>query len=942
MAESLNLQQFSSSGIYTLEIDQSSNISLPLSTGRLIIGNSRKGPINSIVFIPDLRTRNFVFGDKDPYLENRGCFFHRAIEVALREGPVFAMNVGPIDDTLDKAYFSTFNTEVATGNTSIVPLQDGYSKFFNTQKLWFASDKQLTRVKNLSDDLEGTPEVNKILSFANLGKKPVTIFTQKAQVLGYDVTIQEWFGSLAEQIPVPSFAHPRDYVSDFFIDVIVVEGLYTDYLALSKDPVYGKYFSAQGLRKSLINEFLQLKEVKVVSRTQGCMIPDFKDRGGRIIDIARLINNQFATTEVLCAIDTEKTEVMDLTQDTFIDLEEESHRIDLLGHGYFELTNSADDFDTKLIDVISYKKPASKNLYYIDDANGTNVAPGVINTNTIYVAGTPKIIRAYEGTPLYKAYFNGFLKDGDINTDNLITPTIRYSRFEGPFVDTGNGNIKYITIKAYDDITLLNQNDILTYTSGPDTVIEFTAAQTEFSHDFEISSQVGPTEIVIVKKVMQGNTTISDDSTNTAEFLKPGQFLRASVSEGRPRITRILSVRETKTDSGSPTTTTTYLTVKTADEILVSGSPLMVTAIKGVDNFVTELKGQGLKQFTLDINRHLANGTNQNTILNYLFDSTNIPVTIAEREIIDVRYLIDCWSGDISSASKTPLINLAAMHKRMIAFVNAPSFDQFEKSNDPSFIDATTGLVSAQYISEGGDLTLNPSFTFTLVDDQIDGINTGTFAAYCMPWLVIRESGINKIIPPAMYIANLFMRKFTSGNPFAAVAAKRGIIGDSEVVGLEYELTRSDKDYLEPKGFNLITRKRGFGIMLMSNNTAYQKIQSALNNLHVRDSLITIENDIERILFNFLFDFNDEITRLRIRTIVENYLESVRAAGGINTYEVIMDTTNNTSEVIEQNTGIIDIKIDFPRAMSKLISRITITRVNGQLSAESTGFVASF
>jgi len=942
MAETLNLQQFKSSGVYQIEIDQSSNISLPITTGRLIIGNSRKGPINSIVFIPDLRTRNSVFGDKDPYLENRGCFFHRAIEIALKEGPVYVMNVGPIDDTLDKAYFTTFNTEVSTGNTISLPAQDGYSKFFNTQKLWFASDKQLTKVKNNASGLTGTSEVNKILSFSNLGKKPVTIFTKKAEILGYDITVQEWYGSLADQIPVPSFIHPKDYISDYFVDVLIIEGTYNDYISLSKDAVFGKYFTAEGLKKSLINEFLQLKEIKVLGRTQGCMIPDFKDRGGRIIDISRLVNNLFPITEVLCAIDTEKTELIDLTNDTFTDLSIESHRLDLIGHGYSELTKDADDYGTKLIDVISYKKPVSSILLYQDDADGTNTVPGTITSNTAYVSGTTKVVRAYEGTPLYKSYFDGFIKTGDINTDNLPSPTVKYIKVEGSFVDTGNGNLKYITIKAYDDITLLNQSDILTYTSGPDTVIEFNTSQTEFSLDFNVDSQVSPTEVVIVKKIVQGNTTTYDNSTNTSEFLKPGQFLRASVSEGRPRLTRILSVKETKVDSGSPLVTTTYLTVKCKDEILVNGSPVSVTSIKGVDTFITEIKGQTLKEFKLDINRHLANGINQNTILNYLFDSTNIPSTLAEREIVNVRYLIDCWSGDISGASKNPLIKLAAMHQRMIAFVNAPSFEQFEKSNDPSFIDSTTGLVSSQYISQGGDLSLNPSFTFNLVDEQIGGINMSTFAAYCMPWLIIREAGQNKLIPPAMYVANLFMRKFTGGNPFTATAAKRGIISDSEVIGIEYELTKTDRDYLEPIGFNLITRKRGFGIMLMSNNTGYQKIQSALNNLHVRDSLITIENDIERILFNFLFDFNDEITRLRIRTIVENYLEAVKAAGGLTSFEVIMDASNNTSEVIETNTGIIDISVNFTRALHKIVNRITITRANGQLSSSSTGFIPSF
>ena len=91
-----------------------------------------------------------------------------------------------------------------------------------------------------------------------------------------------------------------------------------------------------------------------------------------------------------------------------------------------------------------------------------------------------------------------------------------------------------------------------------------------------------------------------------------------------------------------------------------------------------------------------------------------------------------------------------------------------------------------------------------------------------------------------------------------------------------------------------------------------------------------------------MFDFNDEITRLRVRTIVENYLDNVVLARGLSSYEIIFDTSNNTSEVISANAAIIDIRVDFPRGIQKFINRITITRVGGALSSESTGFIPSF
>ena len=239
-------------------------------------------------------------------------------------------------------------------------------------------------------------------------------------------------------------------------------------------------------------------------------------------------------------------------------------------------------------------------------------------------------------------------------------------------------------------------------------------------------------------------------------------------------------------------------------------------------------------------------------------------------------------------------------------------------------------------------MDLNPTTTFKFVDEEINGVPMASYAAYFLPNLIVNDNGRNKSVPPAAYVANAFMNKYEAGRPFSIVAGKNGILGDPEIVNVEYELSQEDRDYLEPVGYNLIVRRRGFGIMVFTNNTAYQKINSALNNTHVREALATIEKDIERILFNFLFDFNDEITRLRIKTLVEGYLDRAKNAQGVASYTVVFDSTNNGPEVLSANSAIIDVFLDFPRGIHKFINRITITRVGGGLSSEATGFIPSF
>ena len=71
-------------------------------------------------------------------------------------------------------------------------------------------------------------------------------------------------------------------------------------------------------------------------------------------------------------------------------------------------------------------------------------------------------------------------------------------------------------------------------------------------------------------------------------------------------------------------------------------------------------------------------------------------------------------------------------------------------------------------------------------------------------------------------------------------------------------------------------------------------------------------------------------------------MTAVLNARGVNSFEVIFDSSNNTNEVISANAAIIDIRVDFPRGIQKFINRITITRVGGTLSSDSTGFIPSF
>lgn len=980
----INLNNFKSSGVYTVEIDQSENVALPLATGRLIVGSSRVGPFNTIVLINDLRTLRAVFGEIDSKLEKGGSFFHRSIEVALREGPVFALNILPVDNEEDKllnkdqVYFTTFNTESSSNNSDSNPIQNPLIDFFNKRKLWVASSDQLNRTKNLSlgDDFITNPggfgnvstDSNKVLSFVNTGKSNITIWVKRASITGFDITAKEWYSGFGDDIEFPTYVHPDDFISDYMVETIMVSGDWTNYIKLSKDPIYKSYFNESGLIQSKLTDFLALREIKVVGRLTGCLIPNFVDQTGTTISIDRIVNRLFPQTGVICAIDEKKLDLIDLSNTSFNDQEVDTHRIDLIGYGFDELNSgnvyAADNggFDTDgsaadptpLIDTLSYSKPADAELIFeinqsIAESTFATLPPAIGDLYLVTPVSGDNYLIAMQGSKLYKSYYDGFTKTGDVVTDGTLNYYAKYQ--DGFTVSVGPNTLSYVKVFIYQDITLLNQQNVNLYTfsgndyikvkisSGDDFKFSFDLSDTNFFSDFTI---LQPNKLIVgINAANVSNKALID------EYIKVNHYIKAKkAGDTRDRFLKIISV-ESRETSLSPyrleyTITTMAPSVEEIDGLDTTNNTIQV--YKGIYNFVSELKGQYLKGFKVR-DELLPNGTaaRQSSILKYLFDFTAIPQTLAGKELIDFRYVVDTYEGEISSNSKYYLAKLAALHGQAMALLNTPSIDQFEKSVDPSFIDSTSKLVSPRLISEGGDLSLNPSFTFKFAEEDVNGVPLSSYSTYYFPNLIVRNGTRNISVPPAAYVSNLYVRKFKNGTPFLIVAGgKRGVLTDPELVGLEYELTNEDRDFLEPVGHNLIVRRRGFGTLLFSNNTAYQRVNSALNNAHVRDNLSTIEKDIARILFNFLFDFNDEITRLRVKTIVENYLDAVVNARGLTSYEVVFDRSNNTDEVIENNAAIIDIIVNFPRGIHKFINRITISRVGGQLSSDSTGFTPSF
>jgi hypothetical protein len=130
---------------------------------------------------------------------------------------------------------------------------------------------------------------------------------------------------------------------------------------------------------------------------------------------------------------------------------------------------------------------------------------------------------------------------------------------------------------------------------------------------------------------------------------------------------------------------------------------------------------------------------------------------------------------------------------------------------------------------------------------------------------------------------------------------------------------------LYDKNLNTTRFIRGTGHVMWGQKTAQLK-RSALDRINVRRNLLYIENNIEPALLPFVFENNTDKTRLRIFTIVDEFLAGVQAGGGLTAYQVVCDTTNNTPTVIDSNQLNVDIYVQPVRAAEFIQFTTVVTR----------------
>lgn len=317
----------------------------------------------------------------------------------------------------------------------------------------------------------------------------------------------------------------------------------------------------------------------------------------------------------------------------------------------------------------------------------------------------------------------------------------------------------------------------------------------------------------------------------------------------------------------------------------------------------------------------------QDFILSTLTDYKGLRVALLDKAEIDYRYVIDTFESFVTGSLKSVLSYLCKEKQSAFCIANFPSVQTFVKCPYASFTDEK-GLFNVQYVVDGCNKKKVASTRFSIPSDA-DG---ASFMAFYTP-LKFSDGYVDTMVPSAGLVSNLFINKYYGRQPYYIVAGPNyGRMNAAGLVGPDYKYTMNELQIIEPFGVNCMVYRPSFGTFINANQTAKQIPVSALSKVNVRELVIYLQDEIEKVLQSYQWEFNNANTRAAILARANTICENVKANGGLQAYMNIMDESNNGPEIIDNEMAVLSTHIEPGMGCGKMVHELTIYRT-GQMAS---------
>lgn len=210
----------------------------------------------------------------------------------------------------------------------------------------------------------------------------------------------------------------------------------------------------------------------------------------------------------------------------------------------------------------------------------------------------------------------------------------------------------------------------------------------------------------------------------------------------------------------------------------------------------------------------------------------------------------------------------------------------------PSYDDDLTRLYD--------DASTRPNVRKTVEQFEGRALDNNYSATY-FPDVIIQDDLTSEAInvPPSVVALGALGYNDRVAYPwFAPAGFNRGSL--DAVLNTEVRLTAEDRNVLYDARINPIANFPDGGFVIFGQKTL-QQARSALDRVNVRRMLLEVKRIVSDIANGLIFEQNTPQTRAKFVSLTKPRLASIQGNQGIDSFKVIMDSSNNTSEDIEQN-----------------------------------------
>lgn len=194
---------------------------------------------------------------------------------------------------------------------------------------------------------------------------------------------------------------------------------------------------------------------------------------------------------------------------------------------------------------------------------------------------------------------------------------------------------------------------------------------------------------------------------------------------------------------------------------------------------------------------------------------------------------------------------------------------------------------------------------------------SSSYGAIYTPFIQIRDTHNSRalMIPPSGHVcATMAYTDRVRAAWFAPAGLTRGQL---RVLDIAIKYKQGARDSLDRAKINVIRNIPGRGIVIMGQDTL-QRYDSAFSNINVRRLVNLVKKTIANAATVANFDPNDDITRLTLRNISDDFLRPIRGGRGLYDFETVCDERNNKPETIANGDCYLDVYLD-PTIPSKRI-----------------------